>query len=227
MKTVYINGKDENLPKSSGDYFIQFKNGSKLLYHFQLEKRDSLNDVKHWKAKVEWWIDLNESCNHVIGAVDESGKCLKCGEIVSKTINVSQLPAVTDEEETKSILEPIQNALYATIRLSQDNCIDLSVGILEYIRDAGFKVVRNSLIPASCNTVKDEENKVKFLINDVCKWEDSPGYDSLEKTLSDKYFVRFKNSISSAPDINQGGKGIKTPQWFLNRKKKRTKKYNG
>jgi hypothetical protein len=38
----------------------------------------------------------------------------------------------------------------------------------------------------------DEENKVKFLINDVCKWEDSPGYDSLEKTLSDKYFVQFK-----------------------------------
>jgi hypothetical protein len=61
--------------------------------------------------------------------------------------------------------------------------------------------MRDGLIPASGNTVKEEENKVKFLINDVCKWEDSPGYDSLEKTLSDKYFVRFKNSISFAPDI--------------------------
>ena len=28
-----------------------------------------------------------------------------------------------------------------------------------------------------------EENKVKYLINDVCKWEASSGIESLEKTL--------------------------------------------
>jgi len=29
------------------------------------------------------------NCNHIIGAADDSGKCFKCGEIVSKTIHLS------------------------------------------------------------------------------------------------------------------------------------------
>jgi hypothetical protein len=138
----------------------------------------------------------------------------------------SQLPVVTDEEETESILEPIQNALYATRRLSQDNCIDLSVGILEYIRDAGFKVVRNSLIPSSGNTVKEEVP----VLSDLSESDKASTIDQFVRLTAkhtlqlfmmlglkshidakvtndatgDIFEFSFKKIISSAPDIKQG-----------------------
>ena len=44
----------------------------------------------------------NEKCNHVIGAASESSTCLKCGNIVTKTIQISssQLPSnkITDAD---------------------------------------------------------------------------------------------------------------------------------
>ena len=52
--------------------------------------------------------------------------------------NVDNLSSPSDEE----IREPIQNALYATDRLTTDQCTELAVGILTYLNEAGYKVVR-------------------------------------------------------------------------------------
>ena len=45
---------------------------------------------------------------------------------------------LSDEE----MREPIENALYATKRFSTTQATDLAEGILQYIKDAGFTIVR-------------------------------------------------------------------------------------
>jgi hypothetical protein len=42
----------------------------------------------------------------------------------------------------EDIREPIQNALYATRNFLTDECTELADGILTYLNDYGFKVVR-------------------------------------------------------------------------------------
>jgi hypothetical protein len=46
---------------------------------------------------------------------------------------------LSDEE----MREPIENALYATKRFLTTQATDLAEGILEYIKDAGYTIVRN------------------------------------------------------------------------------------
>ncbi len=46
------------------------------------------------------------------------------------------------ESSSEEISEPIQNALYATDRLTTDQCTDLAEGILIYLKDSDFKVVK-------------------------------------------------------------------------------------
>ena len=45
---------------------------------------------------------------------------------------------LSDEE----IREPIENALYSTNRFHLEQATDLAEGILEYIKDAGYSIVR-------------------------------------------------------------------------------------
>ncbi len=47
--------------------------------------------------------------------------------------------SVLSDEEMR---EPIENALYATKRFLTTQATDLAEGILEYIKDAGFTIVR-------------------------------------------------------------------------------------
>ena len=42
----------------------------------------------------------------------------------------------------EEILEPIQNALYATGRFIPEECTELALGILQYIEDAGYSVIK-------------------------------------------------------------------------------------
>lgn len=42
----------------------------------------------------------------------------------------------------ENIREPIQDALYATRHFLTDQCTKLANGILDYLNDAGFKVVK-------------------------------------------------------------------------------------
>jgi hypothetical protein len=42
----------------------------------------------------------------------------------------------------EDIREPIQNAIYATGRFTTDQCTEFADGILTYLNEAGFKVVR-------------------------------------------------------------------------------------
>jgi len=44
--------------------------------------------------------------------------------------------------ENEEILEPIQDALYATGKLLTDECTDISVSILMYLKDAGYSIVK-------------------------------------------------------------------------------------
>ena len=55
--------------------------------------------------------------------------CDDCGSIITY---------VPDEE----MREPIENALYATKRFLTTQATDLAEGILEYLKDAGFTIVR-------------------------------------------------------------------------------------
>lgn len=49
----------------------------------------------------------------------------------------------TDDLSDEDRLEPIQNALYATQRFSVDECTQISEGILDYLKDANFVIVRD------------------------------------------------------------------------------------
>ncbi len=42
--------------------------------------------------------------------------------------------------DMETVLEPIQNALYATGMMSTEVCTDVAKGILVYMEDAGFEV---------------------------------------------------------------------------------------
>lgn len=55
----------------------------------------------------------------------------------------------SDEE----IREPIQNALYSTDRFMTHECTELSDGILTYLNEAGYKVVRVEVNCANCRHV--------------------------------------------------------------------------
>ncbi len=46
--------------------------------------------------------------------------------------------------DNEDALEPIQNALYATHAFSLDDCTGLSNGILSYLKEAGFAIVRGN-----------------------------------------------------------------------------------
>lgn len=46
--------------------------------------------------------------------------------------------------DDEDVLEPIQNALYATHAFSLDDCTGLSNGILSYLKEAGFAIVRGN-----------------------------------------------------------------------------------
>jgi len=49
------------------------------------------------------------------------------------------IDSVPSHEEIK---EPIQNALYATDRFHTEEATELAEGIIQYITDAGYKIVR-------------------------------------------------------------------------------------
>ncbi len=61
--------------------------------------------------------------------------------------NEEQKPALQQTDvsgslpDKETVLEPIQNALYATGKFTTDDCDLLSDGILQYLNDAGLKVV--------------------------------------------------------------------------------------
>ncbi|MBP8993931.1 MAG: hypothetical protein KBG30_08980 [Bacteroidales bacterium] len=57
-----------------------------------------------------------------------------------KNLCISDVRLSLPSEE--DIREPIQNALYATRHFLTDQCTELADGILDYLNDAGFKVVR-------------------------------------------------------------------------------------
>lgn len=48
----------------------------------------------------------------------------------------------SDQSSEEEIREPIQNALYATGTFTTDQCSNITDGILLYLKEAGFKVVK-------------------------------------------------------------------------------------
>lgn len=118
------------------------------------------------KMKVEWeyevkngmsgWIQTNWdklchlkcNCGNLVSydvlRMTNELKCKSCG---GKNVDLKSaaLPVFDDScsfHSEKEIREPIQNALYATGNFLTDECTELATGILEYLQDAGYKVVR-------------------------------------------------------------------------------------
>ena len=60
--------------------------------------------------------------------------------LLNKALRIHDVRLSLPSEE--DIREPIQNALYATRHFLTDECTELADGILDYLNDAGFKVVR-------------------------------------------------------------------------------------
>lgn len=58
-----------------------------------------------------------------------------------KSQHDAKLPVVRSLPSTEEIRTPIQDALYATGKFTTDDCDLLSDGILQYLNDAGLKVV--------------------------------------------------------------------------------------
>ena len=79
--------------------------------------------------------ELKQKVSVIISATNTTGNEKR--DAILSLFDVSKL--LPSEEE---IREPIQNALYATRNFFTDECTELSIGILEYLQDAGFKVVR-------------------------------------------------------------------------------------
>ena len=69
-------------------------------------------------------------CVHKLKLIFEQERALR-------QCNVSG--SVLSDEEMR---EPIENALYATKRFLTTQATDLAEGILEYLKDAGFTIVR-------------------------------------------------------------------------------------
>jgi hypothetical protein len=156
--------------------------------------------------------------------IDRYGKTAP--PFISVAINAfSQLPTVTDEQRLKILEE---------VKLHFDIYSDHSTHCLGY-RNLTQKIKGlRALIPASDNTVKEEGMTDLRTLMLLISSRIDQGYDmsnsdlkALWNSLSD--IVTKFNDISSAPDtkIEKGKEEFKTPQWFLDRKKKRTKKYNG
>ena len=85
---------------------------------------------------------------------DIQGKDVAAIEIV-KLFTTPDVGFSLLDEETAS--EPIQNALYATSKLTIDQCNNMTEGILQYIKDAGFEIVKG-------NEAK-QPNKADYNIN--------------------------------------------------------------
>lgn len=54
----------------------------------------------------------------------------------------AKLPVSGSVLSNEEMREPIENALYATKRFLTTQATDLAEGILEYLKDAGFTIVR-------------------------------------------------------------------------------------
>lgn len=62
-----------------------------------------------------------------------------CGKVVKKCRIADVGVSVLSDEEMR---EPIENALYATRRFLTTQATDLAEGIIQYIKDAGYIIVR-------------------------------------------------------------------------------------
>lgn len=86
--------------------------------------------LKMLKSKIDT-AGLNK-CNYAIETSDI--------EAINQALLLYDVSgSVLSDEEMR---EPIENALYATKRFLTTQATDLAEGILEYLKDAGFTIVR-------------------------------------------------------------------------------------
>lgn len=62
------------------------------------------------------------------------------------------------------IREPIENALYATGNFNTGDCTDLAIGIIDYLKDAGFVIMHSQLQPLQ---VQEKEKYPVIAIEDI------------------------------------------------------------
>ena len=91
---VIIKSADD-LPKKEGEYFAHRIDYNEITFRtFKIgEPKLHYNHAYYlnfWLKNIDWYLieDTEHSdCNHVVGAADESGCCIKCGKKVCEIIN--------------------------------------------------------------------------------------------------------------------------------------------
>jgi hypothetical protein len=85
-------------------------------------------------------VPLNQNLNQISLLVGDLERALAEPSNENGALPIPDVRLSLPSEE--DIREPIQNALYATRHFLTDQCTELADGILDYLNDAGFKVVR-------------------------------------------------------------------------------------
>lgn len=120
----------------------------------RMELNKIINFYNQWQqednfdvTKARLLLSKIEYGKQTIGSQDGGGGYMEALEemeqfvhrCISNTVGIDSLPSRED------ILEPIQNALYATGRMETDICTDVASGILDYLSESGFEVHRRQL----------------------------------------------------------------------------------
>ena len=63
-------------------------------------------------------------------------------EYAEQQVKLFAIPDVRLSLPDEDVSEPIQNALYATNAFTTDQCSNITDGILLYLKDAGFEIVK-------------------------------------------------------------------------------------
>lgn len=75
-----------------------------------------------------------------VGTTDEKSANVDAMHVKPNLHKTNASGSIISDEEMR---EPIENALYATKRFLTTEATELSEGILEYLKNAGFTIVRN------------------------------------------------------------------------------------
>jgi len=112
---------------NNGDYYICLKETKRG----EIVKLDTRIAMSGGNATPEIRQAVSSLFKALLGQKAETRE-----EQLTIPVVIGSLPS--DEE----IREPIQNAIYATGSYTTDQCTEFSDGILTYLNEAGFKVVR-------------------------------------------------------------------------------------
>ena len=97
--------------------------------------KDYTKEIGFWKRLQSFVSDVQTNC-----CMGEEEKQMIMHNCKLKILDIQRVSISLPSEE--EIREPIQNAIYATGSYTTDQCTEFADGILTYLTEAGYKVVR-------------------------------------------------------------------------------------